>query len=265
MNIACSSWSFQREIPQNLPMLSFPAWCGSQGMASIEVVDTQFPSLESAFLGEFAHACENANVSIACLAISNDFTIPDDDQLFAQIERTRHLLYDVARPLKIPVVRVFMGMADTSKEGDQRALETFRTMVTDLEATGVAMALENHARVQTTPDQMLGIITGVGTPLFGSCIDFGSLPAERRQDLMYAMAPFAKHVHAKSYAFTDTGDEGMIDYKRAMAVLTEFGYDGVISIEYEGRDDPYQGVLKTRDLIEKYWYHPETMPGQQAA
>lgn len=265
MQLACSSWSFHREIPQEMNLLSFPAWCGSQGLTQIEVVDTQFPSLDHDYLTEFSRACRGAGVQIACLAISNDFTIPDADQHFAQVERTRHLLYDVAKPLGIPVVRVFMGMADTSKEGDQRALETFRGMVTDLEATRITMALENHARISTSAEQTMAIITGVESDFFGSCLDFGTLPEDRRYDNLEILAPFAKHVHAKSYEFDEFGFETSIDYRRALAILTQFGYDGIISVEYEGRDDAYQGVLKTRDLIDKFWYQPSSDIGRLAA
>lgn len=265
MIIACSSWSLHREIPQSLSLLQFPAWCGSQGITAIEVMDTQLPSLEMNYLTEFQQACQHAGVTIACLAISNDFTIVDADQRFAQVERTRHLLYDVAVPLKIPVLRVLMGMADTSREGDQRALETFRGMVTDLDATGVSMALENHGRVQTTPEQMVGIVTGVETDLFGSCLDFGSLPLENRYLSLDLLAPYAKHVHARSCAFNEQGGETTIDYRRALATLTEHGYDDVIAIDYEGRDDAYRGVLQTRDLIDKIWYEPAAGMGRLAA
>ena len=264
MRIACSSWSFHREIPQALSLMNFPAWCGSQGIFDIEVVDSQFPSLERGYLDDFQRACGHAGVGIACLAVSNDFTVPDSDLHFAQVERVRNLLYDVAMPLRIPLVRVYMGMADTSRAGDQRALETIRGMVTDLEATGVAMALENHGRVETSPEQTMAIIIGVGSPLFGSCVDLGNL-AEDRNAAISALAPMAKYVHARSQAFDDNGEETTIDYKRAFAILTEFGYDDDIAIDYEGRDDSAQGVLKTKALIEKHWYHPEAGYGQMAA
>ncbi|HEY3379539.1 MAG TPA: sugar phosphate isomerase/epimerase [Armatimonadota bacterium] len=265
MQIACSTLSLHRDIPRTLPLLSFPAWCGSQGIASIEVVDTQLPSLEPEFLGEFQRACAHAGVSLSCLALSNDFTLPDPDQLFAQVERVRQILYDIAMPLHIPVVRVFIGMADTTRAGDQRALEAFRGLVTDLKVTGVTLALENHGRVETTAAQTMALITGVNSPHFGSCLDFGNLPPERRYDAIAQLAPFAKHVHAKSYAFDAQGEETMIDYKRALATLTEFAYDGVIAIEYEGRDDAHTGILATKTLIEKYWEHPEAERGSQAA
>jgi sugar phosphate isomerase/epimerase len=245
--------------------LSFPAWCGSQGITAIEVAAKQFPSWDRQALIELQRACEHAGVTLACLAIDNDFTLPNDDQRLRQVERTRQLLYDVAVPLKIPVMRVCMGLTDTSRDGDQRALDAFRGLVPDLEATKVLMALENHSRVQTTPEQMLAIIDGVPTPLFGSCLDFGSLPSEHRLYALELLAPVAKYVHASSSAFNAQGEETTIDYQAALATLGEFGYDGVIAIEYAGQGDAAQGVLQTKRLINKYWYMEETGGEQQAA
>ncbi|MHB9130333.1 MAG: sugar phosphate isomerase/epimerase family protein [Armatimonadota bacterium] len=265
MQIACSSWSFHREIPRNLQLLDFPAWCSSQGISAIEMVDTQLPSVGKAYLDELKRALSRSDTSLVCLAVNNDFTLPDANQLFSQVERVRHLLYDVAAPLKIPIMRVLIGMSDTTPAGDQRALETFRGMVVDLETTGVSMALENHARVQTHPDQTAAIIAGVNSPYFGSCVDFGSLPSGNRYEAIDSLAPLAKIVHARTCDFDGNGEETTMNYKEYLSLLAEVGYDGIISIDYEGRGEPSEGVLKTKALIEKYWYNPAAQPGQMAA
>ncbi|MHB9025547.1 MAG: sugar phosphate isomerase/epimerase family protein [Armatimonadota bacterium] len=257
MRIACSTRSMHREIPQAMTLLQFPAWCGSEGIPGIEVVDHHFPSLDGSYLDEVRRACSHAAVDLVCLAVTNDFTIADPGQHFAQVERVRRLLYDVAVPLEVPVLRVGMGTTDAGPEGRQRALETFRDMVTDLEATGIAMALEYDARAGATPEQTEAIIAGVDSPLFGSCASFCNLPVDARYAALRQLAPLARHVHADSYAFDDAGEEVGTDYKRALATLREFLYDGVISIVYEGRADPYDGVLKTKALIEKHWYGAE--------
>jgi len=265
MRIACSSASFSREIPARLSLTQFPAWCGSRGISSIEIDEGQLPSLEPDFLAELLRACSHANVTVAALALHNDFTIPDPDQHFRQIERVRRLLYDVAKPLGAQMVRVFLGMSDLTATGEERALEAFRGLVPDLEATGIVMVVENHARVQTPPDRMAALIAGVPTPLFGSCVDLGSLPADRRDIYLQHLAPLAKYVHARAAAFNLDGEELHTDYKRALAYLTEYGYDDVISILYEGTNDQYHGVLNTKTLIEHYWYHPAAGAGEMAA
>ena len=265
MQIACSSRSVSREIPERLSLEQFPAWAGSQGIAAIEIAEQHLPSKEAAYLTTLPRACEHANVTVAALALDNDFTIPDPDRHFEQVEHVRRVLYDVAVPLKAAMVKVYLGMADLTPAGDERALETFRGMVPDLEATGITMVLENHARRQTPSDKMAAIIAGVPTPLFGACLDLGSLPADRREMAWEHLAPLAKLVHARSAVFDLDGEEVYIDYKRAFAVLTEHGFDGIISILYEGTADQYRGIRDTKALIEKHWFHPTAGRRKKAA
>ena len=256
MQIACSSRSFSRVIPAELPLTHFPAWCGSRGIFAIELDEEQLTSREPEYLTMVRRACADANVTVAALALYNDFTTPDADEHFRQIEHVRRMLHEVAKPLNVKMVRVFLGMADVTVEGEERALETFRSLLPDLEATGTMLAVENHARVQTPPDRMEAIIAGAHSPRVGACVDLGSLPLDQHDVYLQNLAPIANYVHARSAVFDLDGEELHIDYKRAFAYLTEFGYDDVIAILYEGTNNQYQGVLDTKALIEKYWYHP---------
>jgi hypothetical protein len=43
------------------------------------------------------------------------------------------------------------------------------------------------------------------------------------------------------------------DFSRVLGMLKKISYKGPISIEYEGRGDPIEGVQKTKALILKYW------------
>jgi sugar phosphate isomerase/epimerase len=265
MQIAVSSLSFSREIPDRLSLLNLPAWAGSQGIPLIEIEERHLPSTDPTYLTDLLRACNHANVQIAALALANDFTDPDADKLFQQVQHVRHMLYDVAAPLKAQMVRVFMGMSDVTEAGDERAQETFRNLVPDLQATGITMVLENHAREQTPPDKIAAIIRGVGSPLFAACADMGSLPVDRRYMTMNQLAPLARIVHARSYVFDLDGEETTVDYKSDFALLTEHGFNGVISILYEGFADAERGVRDTKALIEKYWYHPEAGRTRRAA
>ena len=263
MRMAVSSECFRREIPARMTVLQVPAWASSRGFDAVELAEAQLPAMTPEYRAELLRACDAAGVGIACLAVDTDFTVPEDDRRDAEMERVRRLLLEVAAPLGVPVVRVTMGQADASRAGDQRALEAFRALVPDLDATGIALALENHARVYTPPDKVEAIVAGVPITLFGSCLDFGSEPVDRRIVALEQLAPYALHVHARSYAFAEDGEETTIDYRRSLAILKAFGYDGVLSVLYQGAGDTAQGILATKALIEKHWFHPAM--GREAA
>jgi len=54
----------------------------------------------------------------------------------------------------------------------------------------------------------------------------------------------------RSRAFDAAGEEISIDYKMSLGVLKSVGYEGAISIGFEGDGDLAEGTHKTRDLIE---------------
>ncbi|MBI5567654.1 MAG: sugar phosphate isomerase/epimerase, partial [Chloroflexi bacterium] len=88
----------------------------------------------------------------------------------------------------------------------------------------------------------------------GVCLDFRNFDdLARAQKSIELLAPYAIHVHAKSRAFDEAGEEATIDYRTCLSALKAAKYDGAISIEYEGDGDAATGIQKTRDLIEKYW------------
>ena len=67
------------------------------------------------------------------------------------------------------------------------------------------------------------------------------------------LARHAIHAHAKSYDFDDDGEETTIPFGHRLGVLKSIGYQGVISIEYEGDGDAAEGIRRTHRLIERHW------------
>ncbi len=265
MQIACSSWSLRRVIPRELVLTQFPAWCSSRGFEAIEITEAQVPDREPPYLNALRRACDDALIPIACLSAATDFTYPQPDRLAAELDRVRRLLGDLARPLNIPRVQVTLGTADPGVAGEERALEALRALVVDLEMAGMTLVVENHDRVQTRSDAFAALIAGVGSPRVRACIDLGSVPADRRDLAVRDLAGLADFVHARANTFTTFGEERDIDYKRAIAELKEAGYDGMLSVLYDGAGNPYDDTLATQALIRKHWYHPEAGYGELAA
>ncbi len=57
----------------------------------------------------------------------------------------------------------------------------------------------------------------------------------------------------KVNVFDDKGEAAEYDFPRVLGTLKKNHYKGPISIEYEGKGDPVEGVQKTKALILKYW------------
>ena len=107
---------------------------------------------------------------------------------------------------------------------------------------GVFLGMENHqGSIAGNPDDVMRLVTAVGSPHFGILYEPGNLMAGG-VDYKEAFAVFKgwiTHVHAKDshvidgvYSRTMLGD-GSIDYDWIVSALEGSGYDGDYALEYE--------------------------------
>jgi sugar phosphate isomerase/epimerase len=112
------------------------------------------------------------------------------------------------------------------------------------------LAVENHD-VETAA--LLAVVERVGSERVGICLDFGNVPS---QAAFETMAPYAIHAHAKCYTFDDKGKEPDIPYGERLRALRVAGYEGALSIEYEGDGRPGAAITAARDLILRFSQTP---------
>ena len=64
------------------------------------------------------------------------------------------------------------------------------------------------------------------------------------------MLPYARSISAKSYSFDNNGNSIEIDYYRMLKIIKDSGYNGYISIEYEGDGhSEEEGIKLTQELL----------------
>ncbi|MDZ7305056.1 MAG: sugar phosphate isomerase/epimerase [candidate division KSB1 bacterium] len=136
----------------------------------------------------------------------------------------------------------------------ERCVAALRQLLPTLDELDMRIGIENHWGLSTNPETVVEIIRGVGSPRIGTCPDFGNFAeTQDRYAGLQILAPYARHVHAKSYCFNEAGEETTIDYSRCLRILRDAGYDGAISAEFEGAGDQRLGSQKTKDLILRHW------------
>lgn len=74
----------------------------------------------------------------------------------------------------------------------------------------------------------------------------GIAPEEVRYWGLALMAPYASAVHAKLYSFNAGGEDPRVDIFRCVRIMREAGYNGVWGIEYGGRGDDHEGVVRAK-------------------
>ena len=136
----------------------------------------------------------------------------------------------------------------------RRAVNSLRAIVPAAADRGIRIGIENHWGISGDPRNIIRIIEEVNSPNLGTCPDMGNFPRGINPlDGLEALAPHTVILHAKSYGFRRDGEEKSIDYGKCLSIFHRSGFDGPITIEYEGLGDDLEGCRLTRELILRHW------------
>ncbi len=134
-------------------------------------------------------------------------------------------------------------------EGMWRVMRrTLKTVPPVAERYGVFLAIEPHQSISKTTEGLLRIATLVDSPMLRINYDTGNafLAGEDPYAGLDAVGELVVHVHAKDisiqHAEAEQGKvtgtpagcacgDGLIDWRRVVAILKKHGYDGVLSVE----------------------------------
>jgi len=275
MQIAVSAWSFhqalyngkmqQVDVPdkavdlglQHIELLEMFLWPKAPGrlaqlFSRLPVPDTHTsqPDYSRPTLKELRSARLRAGVRLACWAVDTDLTLANAEARRAQMAHIATAL-QATRYLGGTLVRITTGGQAGDVPAIKRATDMLRNIAVVAHTSGLRLAVENHFGLSEDPQVLADIIQAINNPTVGVCLDFGNFAEGQFEEGIKVLAPLAIHVHAKSHNFAD-GEETQIDYHAALGELQAAGYDGTISIEYEGDDDALEGIRQTQALIEKY-------------
>lgn len=268
MKLGVSSYSFSRYMSEGrLDLFGVIKATAEIGFEGIEFSGFG-PSGEGVDAIEFAKkvkdACAEAKLTIMSWTIGADFLKNDVE---AEIERLKGQV-DIAAALGAPKMRHdatggFPGRANGLADYIEALPIVARGYagVTEYAAgKGVKTMIENHGFFFQDSNRVEALINKVGNPNFGALIDIGNFLCADEEPMIAVkrMAPYAFHVHAKDFHVkslrADPGEgwfrsrggtplrgaivgHGNVSIKGCIGLLKEAGYDGFLSIEFEGMED----------------------------
>jgi len=269
MKLGVSSYSYSRYLHEGkLDLFGVISTTAEIGFAGIEFTgfgpngDGQDP-IE--FAGKVKGACAAAKLDIMSWTVGADFLRNDVD---SEIERLRGQV-DIAAALGAPLMRHdatggFPGRANglaDYMEALPIVAKGYAGVTEYAAGKGVKTMIENHGFFFQDSDRVEALINKVGNPNFGALVDIGNFLCadEEPMQAVKRMAPYAFHVHAKDFhvkcaCCADPGEgwfrsrggtplrgaivgHGNVNTKGCIELLKEAGYDGFLSIEFEGMED----------------------------
>ncbi len=265
MELSLAAWSvnrrFKREA-QPMRLLSLPAVTRWEfGIDQLELVSTFFANTESWYVDELRAVADGEGVRLLNIAIDacGNLSAGDDGERREAVERHSRWLA-VAERLGCDAVRANTGGAPDDPADLARCIDSFAALAARGRDHGVKLMVENHGGLSTDPERMVALVEQVGENL-GTLPDFGNFAEETRYQALARIAPYAHAVHAKTWRHVEperglTWDErdGVRrenDIARCVRVVLEAGYTGPLGIEYGGGEADHEGVLLTKQLLER--------------
>lgn len=268
IKLSVSSYSYWHFKGDKYPIEKVIYQAAALGLDGIDVLHRQMESEDKSYLQKLKkHAFING-IAMTCLSIHQGFVNPDPEELKKHIAHTIHCM-ELAADMGIPCMRLNTGRWGTIKSFDEFmknrgqepaiagytedqafkwCIDSIQQCMKRAEELGVLLALENHWGLGSTPEGMLQIMKAVNNPWLQLLMDTGNF-LEDPYDKLTMIAPFTCFVQAKTYYGGGEWYSLDLDYKRIVDILNKVNYQGYLSIEFEGKENPDTGVKKSVDLL----------------
>lgn len=279
MKIGVSMYSYYRTVQAGgMDISSFIHEAKSAGAEGVELLDFFYKDVEP----ERERAMEAlAATGLPCpiFSVAQNFAKIDPEERKAQL---RKIQFGVDEALRFGsgVVRVFAGDVApgiTFEQAREWIVEGLSEASIYAFGQGVKLALENHGKLAGRGDQVRGLIKDVrdkcGNDALGANPDTGNfvLVNQPSHEAIRQVAPYANMVHFKDFKpeppgyegfayealdgskFVGTAvGEGTVDLEACIRTLKDAMFDGWLSVEYEGEEDPLSAVPRSIENARRY-------------
>lgn len=275
MKLSVSAYSFSQYIRQGkMTQFDTIAKAKELGFEAIEFTDIDGKE-------DYALQTENARklrLEADCLGMEiNAYTIggclfqETQEAMDAEVERLKRQI-DIAKILGAPILRHDVTYYLT-KTGKGRSFDLQLPIlaenarkITEYAATqGIQTCTENHGYIAQDSDRLERLFNAVAHDNYGLLVDMGNFLCVD-EDPIHAVsrvAPYAFHVHIKDMRIRNTSvgsmmmtrggnylkgtvvGEGDVPVKQCLQILKRIGYEGYVSLEYEGAEDCIAGITRS--------------------
>jgi len=265
------------EVPQKHTVEQFIELAKSRlGVNAVELCQIQLGPLDDARIETIRGALDENGVQLLTVPVdTGDLSNATPEQQAEDIERIK-VWIDAAARLGATYVRVNTGSPTSTDTRDDRdnLVEALEILSDEARSRGLQLLIENHGGLSSDPDYLLDIRDKVGADRIGILLDLGNfeplisvaharlggatpedtdLDTSQVFESIAKLAPVATLVHAKAH---DPASDGtpLFDISKALRIVADSGYDGPITIEWEGLlGDPWENTHRVVDVVRQHF------------
>lgn len=280
MKTSVTSYSFGEYVkPEKLGVKGIIEKAASFGFDGIEFLDRDIRDVDHA--KEVAAIAKENGIAIAAFCVGADFVNQNTEEEIARVCG----LVDIAAALGAPVMRhdITPGSKSGAKIGISydallsKMADAVRRVAEYAAEKGVRTVTENHGYFSQDANRVEKLINTVNHENFGALVDVGNFMCADEDPWVSVgvIAPYAYHVHVKDFHkksgmepdpgkgwFRTRGGNylrgaiighGEARVAQSLYVLKKSGYDGYLTVEFEGMEDKLVGIELGLANLKKFW------------
>lgn len=284
MKIGLSSYSLLGAIQDGrLTVVDAVRWIADHGGEHIEIVPLGFDLMENPDLAdEIRQAADEVGIDISGYCVGNNFVVDTEEEFEARVaELMAHV--DIAARLGVKRMRHDVASVPveetTIRRFEQelpRMVEGCRRVADHAAKYGIVTSVENHGYFVQAADRVQRLVLAVDRPNFRTTLDVGNFMCVDEDPVASVKKniSLASMVHVKDFyrrpAWMDMGEgwfrtasgnwlrgaitgHGEIDLMSVLRVIKQSGYDGYLSIEFEGLEDCLLGSRLSLANVRRLW------------
>lgn len=281
MKFTVSTYSFGEYMdPKKLGILGVMDVAKEMGFEGIELVESEYLKLPDMIDAIKEHS-QRIGLPLVAFDVGADFTKRECTATEDEIERVKGLV-DLAAELGVPYMRhdVSYGkFSESSSISFEKALSHMKKGCFEVaeyaKKLGVKTLFENHGLYIQEHSRVKKLLDEVAHENFGLLIDIGNfMCADDSPNLAVSeLSKYAVHVHAKDFHYksyeeffpgegwfkTANGNylrgavigHGDANVYKSLTILRDSGYNGYVTIEFEGIEDNLKGIKLGLDNLIK--------------
>ena len=287
MKLGISSYSLLNDIRAGkLTILDVVQWVADNGGEHLELVPYGFTVVDQPELADqIREKAKEAGIELSAYSLPANFIQPTEEAFEAEVERLKQHV-DIVNRMGIKIMRHDVTLFTLPPE--QQTIHYFEEHVDEMvrgsqlladyaAQFGITTTIENHGFNVQSSDRVQRVIHAVNRPNFKSTVDVGNfLCADEaplvgvKKNVQYAatvhfkdfyIRPFYENPGGGDWFRTVNGNylrgaivgHGDINMREIVKIVKGSGYDGYLTVEFEGMEDCQVGTKIGMDNVRRFW------------
>jgi len=270
--ISLAQWSLHKELfSGRMTNLDFPVVAKTKyDIDAVEYVNQFFKdkAKDITYLNQLKQRCSDNGVKSVLIMVDQEGPLADKDNTLREKAVEDHYKWvEASKHLGGHAIRVNLHGDSNAEEWHAASVKSLTKLTAFAEKMDMTILAENHGTWSSNADMLAKVIQEVNNPRCRTMVDFANFCVRREKGDLWEspcvdwydkykgveeLLPYAKGVSAKTFDFTEAGEESNSDFTRMLKLVKTSAYRGYIGIEYEGdRLSEDEGIRASKKLLER--------------